>query len=254
MICMKIKRKQVLIIITIIIAVVVLAYIGIRLYVINNYDIKLITDSGGNFFIFSTSFKKYYLVNSSLGIKIRTTEFDIDAYETPSEEQLQHLQELAETDDKYIFSESRLNLHYIFFYENYIFYTRYYGEGGPHISEEDWEDMQENIYKYNIDAKEIEQIKKEEDSFAYISGANLRLEALNYLYPGLKQAIADKCGRVGDKAFYFSEVYYGEGRILFTTSFSSSARGTTQHFYEYFPETGETKKSYPQGLLQELKL
>ena len=138
---------------------------------------------------------------------------------------MQQPKELAEIDDKFTFSESRLSSYYLLFYEDYIFYTRYYGESGPHISEEDQKDMQENIYKYNIYTKEIEQIKIEEDQFDLGFSVYVELEALNYLYPGLKKAISSNCNRSCD----FGRIFYDNGRIFFSTYFSSSARGTTEH-------------------------
>lgn len=241
--------KKTIIPTVIIISFVFLAFvgtkIGINMYVKNNYDVRIVTDSGGSFFIFTTTFEKHYLVNSSLGIKIKTKKFDVKS-EDLSDMQLQQLREIEKIDNKFIVDLYPQIYYEVFFYENFIFYVRH--ENPPYTSAKD----SENIYKYNTDTKETQQIQVNKDELGYEPTIDVKLEALKYLYPNLKQAIASKCGieknhleairGFDDRVYSFGGIYYDNSRIFFNTYFSSSARGTTEYLYEYVPANDTIRK------------
>ncbi|PKM57300.1 MAG: hypothetical protein CVU98_06790 [Firmicutes bacterium HGW-Firmicutes-3] len=229
-------KKQVILFVIIIISIIALAFIGIKLIIKNNYDLRIITDDRSTFFIFSSSQKEYYLVNSSLG-KVKTKPFDINSSEI-TDAQLKQIKEIEGIDSKFSISGRDDYLPYkVFFYENYIFYTRYSGVWDPStVSEEDRKDFREYIYKYDLDTKELEQIKVQLHFGA--RDVSVKREALIYIYPQVKQAILEKIG----KGFDYNDIYYGNGRILFTTYNSSSRKGTREYLFEYIPVKNETRK------------
>jgi len=180
---------------------------------------------------------EYYWVDSSSGEKTKignsSEELKNENYEL-SEQEIYLLKEIEELDEK--FSAPGFS----FFHENFVFYTRYYGESGPHISAEDWQDMRENFYKYNMDTKEIEQIKKQNADVH----SGVSLEALMYIYPDLQEAISDKL-MIEDKfevidRHSFDRLVYKNGRILFTT-FYPSTLNYRAYLYEYIPSVKEIK-------------
>ena len=201
----------------------------------DNYDIRVITDNGSHGWISSTEEKEYYLIDSSSGSKKKTTEFEIE--NGLSNKQIEQLQEIEKVDNKFAIDKYGQTPYYVFFYENFIFYTRYQGESGPQISEEDWQDMQENIYKFNIKTKQIEKISIKRDAGTHV---DIKLEGLLHEYPNLEQAIAKNVSF----NYSYGEVYYLNKRIFFTTYYATSSQGISEYLYEYIPANDETKKIF----------
>jgi hypothetical protein len=211
-------------------------YGAVHLFVKSNHDIRLVTDNSSCFFIFCSGDNEYYFVNSSLGIKVKTREFNTNSGEL-NDAQLQQLKEIERLDNKFTINKFGQTSYYVFFYENYIFYTRYKGESGPQISDKDWQDMQNNIYKYNIDTQEIEQIIAQRYFREIGASVNVKVEALMYVYPHLSQAVLSKIG-----SYNFGDAYYSNGRVFFTTYYSSTKKGTDEILYEYLVSEDKVRK------------
>lgn len=223
------KNKKLYILIGIIIGMLFLINILLKIYVGQNYDVKVITDRGGSFFIFSITDRRYYLINSSLGMKVETQEFEKDNELTT--EQLENLQKITQLDNEFTLKDNEVSDNDVFFCDDYIFYTHDIGSYEPK-----WYNDNEEFYKYNIKTNDIEKIKT--TGLVQTVMFNLKLESLLHLYPGLKDSIdyAEK------NKFELGEVYYQNGRIFFEVYYVSTEVGKNYYLYEYIPSSNKTKK------------
>lgn len=223
------KNKKIYLLIAIIIGIFFLINVMLKIYVGQNYDVKVITDRGGSFFIFSTTDRRYYLVNSSLGMKVETQEFEKNNKIT--DEQLENLRKISELDSEFILKDSEVNDDDVFFCGDYIFYTHNIGSYEPR-----WSSDSEEFYKYNIKTNDVEIVKT--TGLVQTVMFDLKLEALLHLYPEFKDSInyAEK------NKFDLGDVYYENGRIFFEVYYVSTRVGTNYYLYEYIPSNNETKK------------
>ena len=71
----RIKSKTAIICFITILSLLILLFVGLRIYTRNNHDIKVITSDGASFFLIDWHYERYYFVNTDLGTKCRTKEF-----------------------------------------------------------------------------------------------------------------------------------------------------------------------------------
>lgn len=218
-------------------------------YIEKNHDITIEVYSADPLFAY-LSYKKYYFVNSSLGLKTKIKKFDTEPNKiSPIESQ--QIQEIKTKDDKFKIDENwpkEILIKWVFFYNNLIFYTRNTDRLDPStISDEDRRDFEENIYKYNIDTKDIEQIKIQ--TKLTMLPVDIKLEALTHIYPKLKKAIIKQNEDIKNDLEVlktlnndnYEHIFYSKDRIFFSTSPSSSIN-KKHYLYEYINATNTIKK------------
>lgn len=223
------KKISNLIIICVIafISILILLFVGLKIYTKNNYDMKVITNSGRSFFIVDTTKKEYYLLNSQFKTKVRAKNFDADSNDL-SESEIRHLKDLETEDQMFSYTD---NDHSFFIKGNTIYYRKTQNYSGEEIINESLQ----TVYKFDTESKEITVFLQGYDNEP---NTELKTAVLQKLYPGLEKAITKKC----KNGFNCEECYYHNGRIIFETCRSTSAKGTTSCLYEYLPNSKKTKK------------
>ncbi len=217
----RIKSKTAIICFITILSLLILLFVGLRIYTRNNHDIKVITSDGASFFLIDWHYERYYFVNTDLGTKCRTKEFS-KTKESFSQDILKALKDLEEKDHMFSYDEHSGS---VFVYENNIYYKKCknYDDNNQIV-----EGALENIYKYDLITKEIS---------VYGTGDPMAT-VLEHFYPDLEQEISKRC----KNGFSCWGIYYNNGRIIFNICRSTSAKGTKCYLYEYSPNSNKTKK------------